>query len=137
MQKIKKSKNQKMQKLNIYQNKCGFHTPKKTEQNLNVIRNAMLYDYNKKNVMDGSWHNDLTDSLHWEISSENDKNHLFFTIYLPNCEVSQENHEDEKFATFSIINEQCKTMLITYDIKCVIKWINSQEKIQKIEKSKI
>jgi hypothetical protein len=103
--------------MNLYGNKFGYHTPRRTEKNFLVIKKETNLDW-----VDNSWHNDLCDSMHittLDVKGE----HKYFEIYLPNADCDR--MEDEMFNTFSVSNEDRHGLFVTSDINEVIKYINN------------
>ena len=75
--------------MNRYGKKFGFHTPKLSELNKNLIESRT-----KLKFIDSSWHNDLCDSIANE--------ELNIQIFLPNSDI--EDLDRELFSTCSIVS---------------------------------
>ena len=88
--------------MNAYGKKFGFHTPKLSELNKNLIESLT-----KVKFIDSSWHNDLCDS----IASEE----LNIQIFLPNSDI--EDFDRELFSTCSIVFYDGKTDYSPYEDK--------------------
>ena len=100
--------------MNKYGNQFGFHSPNKTNEVINILNDKTDIEFE-----DGSWHNDLCDSVY------NEEHNL--KIFIPNSEVDDEANEE--FNTFSVYNydyenDEDYELLNTTDINKVIEFIN-------------
>jgi len=116
--------------LNVYGNLVGYHTPTATKLVLDIINNTTNLDF-----VDGSWHNDLCDSLHLEIAYVPNVSHDFISIYIPNSTIDSE--EDEKFNKYTILDDNQDTLLITESLQEVIDFLKIFKIIKKIKSEKI
>ena len=94
--------------LNTYGNKFGFHNPKFAEKVYNILKKEI-------NIIDASWHNDLTDSF-GVIDTE-------IHISIPNSKIN--NPDEELFNSF-YITECSNNLLETKNIKEVINYIKNR-----------
>lgn len=107
--------------LNKYGNQYGFHTPKRTKNNLlNIIRRTKL------KWIDVSWHNDLCDSIHYPLL-ETEFEHIYIEVFLPNSDKLDE--ENEEFNGFVLTNEKNEILLETEDRVELCDYINKHYKL--------
>ena len=93
--------------MNNYNNKIGYYTPKESE-----IYHSEIVEGTGLSWVCSSWHNDATDSIHYE----------GITIYFPNSK--EDNPDEEEFNTFNITNDDGEDLLTTGNIKEVISFLN-------------
>jgi hypothetical protein len=70
--------------MNQYNNKFGYHSPKKTEETFKILSGI----FPNLNWEDGSWRNDTCDSIYLEDGS------LTLTVYIPNSEKIDLSNEE-------------------------------------------
>tara|TARA_R110002020_G_scaffold59805_2_gene162787 strand:- start:129 stop:440 length:312 start_codon:yes stop_codon:yes gene_type:complete len=102
--------------MNKYGNQFGVHSPNKTNEVINILNDKTDIEFK-----DGSWHNDLCDSVY------NEEYNL--KIFIPNSEVDDEGNEE--FNTFSVYNydyenDEDYELLNTTDINKVIELVNKR-----------
>lgn len=94
--------------LNKYGNKIGFHNPKFTEKCYNILKKEI-------EIIDSSWHNDLTDSFSVVGTG--------FNISIPNSKIN--NPKEELFNTFYITTFN-GNLFQTKNIKEVINYVKNR-----------
>ncbi len=99
--------------MNRYNNEYGFHTPQMTKQIIEYV--------NKETPIlwyDNSWHNDVVDSIEYEISKDN-----MISIMLPNSFLF--DIDQELFNTFTIIDLNQDVLFQSTDINEIVEYINT------------
>lgn len=100
--------------MNHYGNEYGFHNPKITERSFKRFKEDCNLEF-----IDGSWHNDLCDSLYHEF---NENGNEYVQVFLPNSK--KEDVENEEYNTYVVSDETQNILFTDKDIKKVIKFIN-------------